>query len=176
MLVVHSWKLNVSWARDGILGAVPRRCAALKCSLCFPYPYMPWPLPLLMPVSTSCVASSIPFIWPCVIAARAISFGQNKVSEVRLFRLLSEMASSRTFIQPTVLIQLMYITEKCPSLALQNYNSFVPWWMIMIALLWNNLFTLQKKSYDFTFKFTIHPRISALRTHQNSPIEKFWLL
>lgn len=106
-------------------------------------------------VSISCVASSIPVIWPCITAARAISFGEKR-SEMRLVYLLSEMASSRTF------IQLMYITEKCPSLVLQNYNSFVPWWITIIALWWNNLFTLQKKSYKFTFKFTIHFSIKDL--------------
>ena len=53
----------------------------------------------------------------------------------------SQRWPSRTFIQPTVFIQLIHHREL--SLVLQKHN-YVSWWIIIFALLWNKLFKLQK--------------------------------
>lgn len=130
-------------------------------SLCFLHPSVLWLLPLLVPyLRISSVASGIPVIWTCIIAACTISFWKNVRCDCFI---CSQRRPPCTFIQWCLFS--LCITEKCPSLVLQSHISFVPWWIITFTLFWSKLFAFQK-SYEFTFKFTIPIRISALRTYQ----------
>lgn len=96
--------------------------------------------------------------WDGILGAVPRSYGPNVY-----LCLLYRVCVCMTFIHPTISIQPI-----CHSKIFSWITKpFVPRWIIF-AMLWNKLYTLQKKSYEFTFKFTIHIRILALRTYQNS--------